>query len=139
MTDQRHHDHSDFSFAAAIPIHTVTLRHAGMKTVVAADLIKQEVLPLPQSAWVAFQGDVLGEPSAYAADLMRRLLPLRRLWIAPVSLAFVQRPGLVELAGQSGCRALLLDGGEISQAYLTTEAPCTGTRSVSLLRTSTAY
>jgi hypothetical protein len=54
---------------------------------------------------------------------MRRLLPLRRPWIAPISLAFVQRPGLVELAEQSGCRALFLDGGEISQAYLTTEAP----------------
>src|SRR5207245_1115528 len=67
-------------------------------------------------------GDALGEPLAYATDLMRRMVLLKHNWIAQASLSLVAKPELLELARQSGCRALSFDGGQISGQYLTTES-----------------
>jgi hypothetical protein len=89
------------------------------------DIIKEELVSLPATTWIAFQGDELGEPPAYAADLMRRLAPLKRNWVGQASLSFAQRPALLKLARQSRCRALSFDGGQLSGQNLTTETPST--------------
>jgi hypothetical protein len=52
------------------------------------DLLREDVQPLPATAWVAFQGDDLGDPPVYAADLMRRLLRVKCHWVAQASLRF---------------------------------------------------
>lgn len=104
-------------------LHLVALRGAGGERRFPVDLIREEVRPLPSSAWVAFHGDTLGDPPAYAADLMRRLERTRCHWVAQASLRFVEKPALVQLARQSNCRALLFDGELISHHYLTTDAP----------------
>jgi len=85
------------------------------------DIIKQELLSVPSTTWVIFQGDDLGEPPAYAADLMRRIALLKHNWIAQASPVFTTKPSLLELARHSGCRALSFDGEQISAQYLTTE------------------
>lgn len=117
------------------PFQVVALRGPAGERRFPVDLVREEVLSLPTTTWIAFQGDELGEPSAYAADLLRRLVRLQRNWIAPASLDFARRPALVKLARQSGCRALSFDGEQISGQYLTTETP-TSPEALSQLATS---
>src|SRR5262249_40053206 len=74
---------------------------------------------------IVFQGEELGDPLAYAIDLLRRLELIQYHWVAPVGPLFAQNPTLVALAKKSGCRGLLLDGGKISAQYLTTETAAT--------------
>jgi len=56
---------------------------------------------------------------------LHRLESLKYQWVGPVGPLFVQNSTLVELAGKSGCRGLLLNGGKISAQYLTTETAAT--------------
>ena len=105
--------------------HVVGLRGPQGERRLPVDIIKEELVSLPATTWIAFQGDELDEPPAYAADLMRRLVPLKRNWVGQVSLSFAQRPALLKLARQSGCRALSFDGGQLSGQYLTTDTPST--------------
>ncbi len=105
----------------AVPIHVVSLRGPQGERRLPIDIIKQELLSLPATTWIAFQGDALGEPLAYATDLMRRMVLLKHNWIAQASLTLAAKPALLELARQSGCRALSFDGEQISGQYLTTE------------------
>lgn len=105
--------------------HVVTLRGPQNERRLPTDIIKGELLSLPATTWIIFRGDELGEPSAYAADLMRRLVPLKRNWVGQASLSFAQKPALIELARKSRCRALAFDGGQISGQYLTTETSST--------------
>ena len=105
----------------APPVHVVSLRGPQDERRLPIDIIKQELLSLPTTTWVAFQGDALGEPAAYAADLMRRMALLKHSWIAQASLSLAAKPALLELARESGCRVLSFDGEQISGQYLTTE------------------
>ncbi len=104
------------------PVHIVTLRGPAGERRFPVDLIRDEVQPLPSATWVAFLGDDLGEPPAYAVDLLRRLARWRCPWLAQASLRFGEKPQLIKLARQSNCRALLFDGSLISQHYLSTES-----------------
>lgn len=103
-------------------VHQVALRGPAGERRFPMDLIREDIRPLPSSTWVAFHGDALGDPPAYAADLMRRLERTQCHWIAQASLRFAEKPTLIELARQSNCRALIFDGELLSQQYLTTEA-----------------
>lgn len=105
--------------------HTVALRGPAGERRFPVDLIRDEIRPLSAAAWIAFQGDELGDPPAYAADLMRRLALLRCNWIAQASLHFVEKPALITLAKQSHCRGLIFDGEHLSHHYLTAEAIAT--------------
>jgi hypothetical protein len=105
--------------------HIVALRGPAGERRFPVDLIREEVRPLSTPVWLAFQGDELGDPPAYAADLMRRLAPMSRNWIAQASLRFAEKPALIELARQSHCRGLIFDGEHISHHYLTAEATAT--------------
>jgi hypothetical protein len=86
------------------------------------DLIREDVRPLPSSTWVVFQGDELGDPPAFAIDLMNRLTRLQCPWLGQASVQFVEKPALIELARQSNCRGLIFDGESISHHYLSTDA-----------------
>lgn len=103
--------------------HVAALRGAEGERRPPIDIIRAELLSLPSTTWISFQGDGLGEPSAYAADLLRRLVLLKRNWVGQASLTFAQKSELLELARQSRCRALSFDGEQISAQYLTTETP----------------
>jgi anti-anti-sigma regulatory factor len=103
-------------------VHLVALRGPEGERRFPVDLVREEIRPLPSSAWVAFHGDALGDPPTYAADLMRRLARAQCHWVAQASLRFVEKSSLVELARQSNCRALIFDGDQLSQEYLTTDA-----------------
>src|SRR5918996_22628 len=113
------------ALTGGVPIHVVALRGPQDERRFPVDIIREDIVSLPASTWIVFQGDMLGEPSAYVADLMHRLIPFRRKWIGPASLTFVHKPALLALARQSGCQALLFDGRYISGQYLTSEAPAT--------------
>ncbi|MGE0681477.1 MAG: STAS domain-containing protein [Candidatus Binatia bacterium] len=121
--------HLGNDLAPLLPIqkhfHLVALRGPTGERRFPVDLIRDEIRPLSTPAWLAFQGDELGDPPAYAADLMRRLTPMRRNWIAQASLRFVEKPTLIELARQSHCRGLIFSGELISHHYLTTETTAT--------------
>src|SRR5215470_1369344 len=103
-------------------VQIVSLRSPTGERRFPVDLLREDVQPLPSTAWVAFQGDNLGDPPAYAADLMRRLLRVKCQWVAQASLHFVEKPQLIELARQSNCRGLLFDGELICSQYFTPES-----------------
>ena len=107
--------------AGSLPVHVVSLRGEQGERRLPIDIIKQELLPLPATTWIAFQGDTLGEPLVYATDLIRRMGPLRHQWTAQASLTLAVKPELLQSARRSGCRALSFDGEQISAQYLTTE------------------
>lgn len=107
--------------ASSLPIHMVSLRGSQGERRLPIDIIKQDLRSLPATTWVAFHGDTLGEPLAYATDLIRRMGPLKQQWIAQASLTLAAKPELLHSARQNGCRALSFDGEQISAQYLTTE------------------
>jgi hypothetical protein len=113
------------SGATAETTRVVALRDPDGGRRLPSDIIKQDVLSLPVTTLVVFHGDELGEPAAYAADLMRRLGRLQYRWVGQASLAFLQKPELMALGRQSHCCALAFDGEQISQQYLTTETLAT--------------
>lgn len=125
MKDQDDHKGNGYSLAGNVPVHPVSLRGPDGERRLPVDIVREDLLPLSTNAWVVFQGEELGAPLVYAIDLLRRLEPLKCRWVGPVGPAFVQNSTLVELAGKSGCRGLLLDGGKISAQYLTTETAAT--------------
>src|SRR5262245_65224780 len=99
MTDGHEHathGHVDFTHStlAKSPFHVVALRGAEGERRFPVDLIREELLSLPTTTWIAFQGDELGEPPAYAADLMRRLVRLKCNWVGQASLSFADKPTL---------------------------------------------
>ncbi|HEV8714382.1 MAG TPA: STAS domain-containing protein [Candidatus Binatia bacterium] len=112
----------EYPVTGTLPVHVVSLRGPQGERRLPIDIIKQELLSLPATTWIAFQGDALGEQLAYATDLMRRMGLLKHNWIARASLSLVAKPELLQLARQSGCRALSFDGEQISGQYLTTES-----------------
>lgn len=103
-------------------LRTIALRGPEGERRLPADIIREEILPLPTTTWLAFTGGELGDVPAYAADLMSRLTPLKHNWIGQANLALLQKPALLQMARQSGCRALVFDGEQISGQYLATEA-----------------
>src|SRR2546428_7535686 len=118
-----HNQHGwEYPMTGTLPVHVVSLRGPQGERRLPIDIIKQELLSLPAATWIAFQGDALGEPLAYATDLMRRMVLFKHNWIAQASLSLVAKPELLELARQSGYRALSFDGRQISGQYLTTES-----------------
>ena len=113
------------SLTRSVPFHPVDLRGPDGERRLPVDIVREDLLPLARDAWVVFQGEELGDPPAYAIDLLRRLEILKYRWVGPVGPAFMQNSTLVDLAGKSGCRGLFLDGGKISAHYLTTESAAT--------------
>jgi hypothetical protein len=103
-------------------IHAVSLRTPTGERRFPVDFLRDDVQPLPSTAWVAFHGEELGDSPAYAADLMRRLMLVRCNWLAQASLQFPERTDLVALAEQSHCRGLLFDGERICSQYLTPDS-----------------
>src|SRR6478672_12780869 len=118
MTDQHDLKDSVYSLMDNVPVHPVSLRGPDGERRLPVDIVREDLLPLSINAWVVFQGEELGDPLVYAIDLLRRSEPLKCRWVGPVGPAFVQNSTLVELARESGCCGLLLDGGKISARYL---------------------
>jgi hypothetical protein len=118
------HNHSGWErpMAGSLPIHVVSLLGSQGERRLPIDIIKQDLRSLPATTWIAFHGDTLGEPLAYATDLIRRMGPLKHQWTAQASLTLAAKPELLHSARQNGCRALSFDGEQISAQYLTTEA-----------------
>jgi hypothetical protein len=110
-----------FSLIGSVPFHPVQLRGTTGERRLPVDIVRQDILPLSTGAWVAFQGDDLGDPPAYAIDLLQRLITLKCRWVGQAAPSFAQNSTLVSLAAQSGCRGLLFDGSTISAHYLTTD------------------
>lgn len=109
-------------FPMAENFHLVSLHGPSGERRFPADVLREDVQPLPATAWVAFVGDELGDLPVYAADLMRRLTTLKCRWVAQASLRFLEKPYLIELAQQSQCQALIFDGEHLAHHYLTTES-----------------
>jgi hypothetical protein len=126
MAEAHTHEGST-SPASVVPatgaFHTVTLRGPNGERRLPTDIVKDELLSLPAGTWVAFSGVDLGEPVSYTADLLRRVTPLKCHWLGRASLSMLDKPELLRLARQSGCRALVFDGERIAAQYLATEAP----------------
>jgi len=122
MTEKDDLNGNAFSLTGSVPFHPVQLRSTDGERRLPVDMVRQDILPLSTGAWVAFQGDELGDPPAYAIDLLRRLAPLKCRWVGQANLSFAQNSTLISLAEQSGCRGLLIDGSTISAHFLTTEA-----------------
>jgi len=121
MTEKDDLNGNAFSLIGSVPFHPVQLRNIDGERRLPVDIVRQDLLPLTTGAWVAFQGDDLGDPPAYAIDLLRRLALRKCRWVGQATLSFVQNSTLISLAEQSGCRGLLIDGSTISAHYLTTE------------------
>lgn len=126
MDSHEHDSQASGVLAPPFPIsenfHLVSLRGPSGERRFPADVLREDVQPLPATTWVAFVDDELGEPPVYAADLMRRLTILKCRWVAQASLHFPEKPHLIELAQQSQCRALIFDGEHLAHHYLTTES-----------------
>lgn len=109
------------SLAAAFPFYKATLRGSEGERRLPVDVVKRELLALPSTTWIDFSDDELGEPAIYALDLMRRLAPLKRRWIARAHTRFLDNAALIETARASGCRGLIFNGVEIAAQHLTSE------------------
>jgi hypothetical protein len=120
------------SFASSLPLSRVTLRGQEGERRLPVDVIKTELLSLPPTTWIDFSDEELGDPPVYALDLMRRMAPLNRQWIARAHVRFLQNLSLIEEARTSGCRGLIFNGAEISAQHLTSE-PTGTTESLSQL------
>ena len=118
-----HHSQEDTtpSLSSPVPFHRVSLRGEDGERRLPTDIVRKELFSLPRGTWIEFFGDELGDLPAYAADLIRRLVPLQCPWIARANLRFAQVPALVKAAQRSGCRGLIFDGGSISAHHLTSE------------------
>jgi len=121
MAEHRSQQDTTPSFASSLPLYRVTLRGPEDERRLPVDIVKGELLSLPPTTWIDFSGDELGDPSVYALDLMRRLVPLKRRWIARAHVRFLQNPTLIETARTSGCRGLIFNGVEIAAQHLTSE------------------
>lgn len=117
---QNQHDLTP-SFTSLLPFYKATLRGPEGERRLPVDVVKRELLSLPVTTWIDFSDDELGDPAIYALDLMRRLAPLKRRWIARASVRFLQNPTLIKEARTSGCRGLIFDGVEIAAQHLTSE------------------
>lgn len=58
------------------------------------------------SRYIAFIDDNIGVDWAYAAELWEALIPEKILWMSQCSLHIAERPEMMRLAHQSGCRLL---------------------------------
>jgi hypothetical protein len=134
MVEHQSQQDTNPSFASSLPFYRVTLRGPEGERRLPLDIVKQELLSLPPTTWIDFFGDELGDPPAYAMDIMRRMTPLRRPWVAQASTRFVQNGALIEAARTSGCRGLIFNGAEISAQHLTSE-PTGTTESLAQLAT----
>lgn len=122
------------SFASSLPFYRVSLRGPEDERRLPVDIVKKELLSLPSTMWIDFSNDELGDPPAYAMELLRRMTPLNRPWIARANTRFVQNSALIEAARTSGCRGLIFNGAEISAQHLTSE-PTGTTKSLAQLTT----
>jgi hypothetical protein len=134
MAEHQSQQDTTLSFASSLPLYRVTLRGQEGERRLPVDVIKTELLSLPPTIWIDFSGDELGDPPVYAMDLMRRMVPLNRQWIARANVRFIQNLSLIEAARTSGCRGLIFNGAEISAQHLTSE-PTGTTESLSQLAT----
>ena len=108
-------------FASSLPFYRVSLRGPEDERRLPVDIVKKELLALPSTTWIDFSDDELGDPPVYAMDLMRRMAPLNRKWIARANVRFIQNPSVIEEARTSGCRGLIFNGTELSAQHLTSE------------------
>lgn len=122
------------AFTASLPFYRASLRGPEDERRLPVDIVKKELLSLPSATWIDFADDELGEPSIYAMDLMRRMAPLKRQWIARANVRFLQNPSLIKAARTSGCRGLIFNGAELSAQHLTSE-PANTTDSLAHLTT----
>jgi hypothetical protein len=77
-------------FASSPPFYRVSLRGPEGERRLPVDIVKKELLSLPPTTWIDFSEDELGDPPVYAIDLMRRMAPLNRKWIARANVRFIQ-------------------------------------------------
>ncbi|NOT53858.1 MAG: hypothetical protein HOP18_04555 [Deltaproteobacteria bacterium] len=132
MAEPRNQHDLPPSFTPSLPFYKATLRGPEGERRLPVDVVKQELLALPSTTWIDFADDELGEPAIYALDLMRRLAPLKRQWIAHAHPRFLDNATLIETAHTSGCRGLIFDGVEIAAQHLTSE-PMSTTESLAQL------
>jgi radical SAM superfamily enzyme YgiQ (UPF0313 family) len=81
------------------------------------DEVVREVATSPTRA-VVFWDDNIGANGRYAKELFRALTPLKKWWTSQCTANAARDEELVELAAQSGCKALFLGLESISQESL---------------------
>jgi radical SAM superfamily enzyme YgiQ (UPF0313 family) len=103
----------DCEFCAVTTFYGRTYRSRPVEDVIA------EVKSLEGAAgFVVFVDDnIIGNP-AYAKELFRRLIPLRRKWVSHASINIVRDKELLALAAQSGCYGLLIGFESLSPANI---------------------
>ncbi len=134
MAEHQSRQERPSSSASFLPFYRVSLRGPENERRLPVDIVKKELLSLSSPMWIDFSDDELGDPPVYAIDLMRRMAPLNRKWIARANTRFLQNGALIEAARTSGCRGLIFNGAEISAQHLTSE-PTDTTDSVAQLTT----
>ena len=115
-SDKQERAHAAFG----VPVQELRLNAPGAQKRLPEELVR-EAQAAPPGRWLLLR-DACLDRLPYAADLARRLGGVRRGWIGEASLGIVERPALLEVFGENYCRALLVDGREVSERYLSTVA-----------------
>ena len=67
---------------------------------------------------IFFIDDILTGDPRYAAELFERMKPLKKKWIAQVTMNAADRPDVVKLMGQSGCAGVFVGVESVDQQTL---------------------
>ena len=76
-----------------------------------------EAAAIQEKALIFWDDNIIGN-IAYARDLFRRLIPLRKRWTSQATFNIVDHDDLIHLAAASGCEALFIGLESISAASL---------------------
>lgn len=108
----------DCEFCSVTAFNGRKIRHRSLDSVIKEIRVKQESSRGIGRNSVLFADDnIVGDP-AYAAELFKRLKPLRVDWVSQCSIRIAQNEGLLRLAAESGCRGLFIGLESLSQEAL---------------------
>ncbi len=90
----------DCEFCAATKVFGSRFRHKTVDQVVAE---VEEVKRVCGDVMIGFADDNAFANPAFAADLLKRLIPLKVRWLAQTDIQVARRPDLLDLASRAGC------------------------------------
>lgn len=102
-------------FCSVSKIYGKKIRHIPIENVI------RDIRESGQKRFFFLDDNIVGHPK-YAKELLRALIPLKIQWAGMASISLAKNEELLQLAVESGCRAMLFGVESISETQMTTMA-----------------